>query len=178
MASIAATRYAQALFELGVEEKKLDIFKENLVNIDKIILDYKDLMMVLKHPKVDKDERKEMITKIFKGIDPLVMNFLKLLIDRNRLQNIHDIKRNFIALYYEYNGIEVASIYCASALDDEDVKAIVAMLETKRKKKIVYEVQIDPTLIAGVRIKVADEVLDHSIANSLARMKEVAKKVL
>lgn len=179
MASLAATRYSQALFELGVDEKKLDIFKSNLVDIDRVIVENKDLAKVLKHPKVDKGERKRLLDEIFKGIDPLVMNFLKLLVDRNRFQSIHDIKRYFIRLYNEYNGIEVAYIYSATRLSNEDLDAIVKMLETKRKKKIEYETRIDASLIAGIRIKVADEVLDNTIENQLNRMKDkVAKKVL
>ncbi|MDQ0360593.1 F0F1 ATP synthase subunit delta [Breznakia pachnodae] len=179
MASLAATRYSQALFELGVDEKKLDIFKSNLVDIDRVIVENKDLAKVLKHPKVDKDERKRLLDEIFKGIDPLVMNFLKLLVDRNRFQSIHDIKRYFTRLYNEYNGIEVAYIYSATKLSNEDLDAIVKMLETKRQKKIEYETRIDASLIAGIRIKVADEVLDNTIENQLNRMKDkVAKKVL
>lgn len=179
MASLAATRYSQALFELGVDEKKLDSFKSNLVDIDQVIVENKDFAKVLKHPKVDKDERKRLLDEIFKGIDPLVMNFLKLLVDRNRFQSIHDINRYFTRLYNEYNGIEIAYIYSATQLCNEDLDAIVKMLETKRKKKIEYKTRIDASLIAGIRIKVADEVLDHTIENQLNRMKDkVAKKVI
>ena len=179
MASLVATRYAQALFDLGVEEEKLAIFKCNLVDINQVLMENKELANVLKHPKVDKDERKHIVDKVFKGIDPLVMNFLKLLVNRNRFQSIHDIKYNFVYLYNEYKGIEVAYIYSAVALSDEDLNAIVKMLETKRKKKIIYETRMDSTLIAGIRIKVADEVLEYTLANQLTRMKEnVIKNIL
>ncbi|MDF9825722.1 F-type H+-transporting ATPase subunit delta [Breznakia sp. PF5-3] len=179
MASLAAVRYSQALFELGKEEKKLDVFKKDLENIDNVILENQELSQVLKHPQVEKEDRKAILVKIFKDVDPLIINFLKLLVDRNRFQSIHEIKKDYIHLYNEFNGIEIAYVYSAKSLDDEELSSIVKILEKRFDKKIEVKTRIDETLLAGIRIKVHGEVLDNTIENQMNRMKEqVVKKVL
>lgn len=176
MASIAATRYAQAFFDLGKEEDKLSVFKDDLIAIDEIIKQNDDLSRLLKHPKVDKEERKNIVKKVFGGTDDLTMNFLKLLVDRNRFMNIHDIKNQYISLYNEANDIAIAYIYSAKTLSEEELQSIVKMLEKRYKKTIEYKTRIDESLIAGIRVKVGDDVLDNTLDHQLDRMKEAVKK--
>lgn len=172
MASLAAVRYAQALFELGKEEERLDVFKDDLLAVETVINENEELLLVLKHPKVEKGDRKAIIGKVFDGFDPLMQNFLKLLIDRNRFQIIRDIKNCYIRFYNEFHNIEVAHIYSAEALTPSELESIVEMLRKRYQKTIEYTTEIDKTLLAGVRIKVHDEILDNTIENQLTRMKE------
>ena len=99
MAGLVATNYGEALFELAKEEEKLDVFKNDLANIEDVISKNDDLQMVLSHPKIEKNDKKELMIKIFNDIDPYVSNFVRLLIDKNRIANLMDINKEYIKLY-------------------------------------------------------------------------------
>lgn len=175
MASVIASRYAQALFELAKQEDLLDACKEDLHVIVEGMVQYPELFALLKHPRIDKKERKDIVMKSFSGGQTYVMNFVKLLIDRNRFASIKEIEKRYQELYNEEKGIEIAYIQSALPLSDTEEKQIVDMLKVKLKKNIIAKVSIKPELIAGLRIQVAGDVLDNSASNRLQRLKEQAK---
>lgn len=175
MASVVASRYAHALFELAKQEDVLDTCKENLDVISQGMKEYPDLFMLLKHPKIDKKDKKDILSKSFVGAHVYVLNFAKLLIDRNRFGSIEDIQKVFKELYNKEKGIEIAYIQSASSLDKKQEAEIIQMLKEKRKKDIEAKVTVVPELIAGLRIQVGNDVLDNSALTRLAKMKHEAK---
>lgn len=179
MASVVATNYGEALFSLAQEENRLDAVKKDLLLIQETLVDNQDLSLVLKHPKIEKEDKKELLLKIFLGVDPFVKNFIRLLVDKNRFSQFHEICKVYVSLYNEFHGIEVAYVESANALSDKQLNDMKAMLEKKLAKKVEMKVSINEDLIAGVRVKIKDEILDNSAASKLERMrKEVVKTTL
>lgn len=172
MASLVAVNYSEALFELAKEEHKLDHVKNDLCKMDEAMQGNEELKQVMKHPKIDKKDKKAILEQIFTDVDVYVINFTKLLIDKNRFAHFHEIVKCYNESYNDYNNIEVAYVQSAKALDDKQIKAIKAMLEKKTNKTIEMKTSVNHELLAGVRIKIKDDILDNSAAARLDRMKE------
>lgn len=172
MASLVAVNYSEALFELAKEENKLEQFKKDLSAMDDVLCSSEELKQVLKHPKVEKNDKKNILEQIFKDVDPYVINFAKLLIDKNRFAHFHEIRKCYDHSYNEYNNIEVAYVQSAKELDEKQIKAIKDMLEKKTNKAIEIKTKVNEDLLAGIRIKIKDEILDNSAAARLEKMKE------
>ena len=62
----------------------------------------------------------------------------------------------------------IAVVRTASALTDAQAKRLATALEKKVGQPIRINVQIDPTILGGVSIKFADELVDGSVVNRLA----------
>ncbi len=176
MASIVAKNYSEALFELAQEENKLELMKEELMQIDQVIKAHPELQKVLRHPSIEKKDKKEMLLNIFQEMDIHVSSFIRLLIDKNRFMNFSDIVREFENQYNEANNIQIAYVYSATTLDGDELTRLQAMLETKTKKTIQLVCKIEETLIAGVKVKINDDIYDNSIATKLNKMKEAVIK--
>ncbi len=176
MARLVAMNYAQALFELAKEENKLDQFKQDLLGMQKTLSQNKELRDVMEHPKISKTDKKEIITQVYTEVDAYVINFVKLLIDKSRFKNFDEICKCYFAMYNDYNNIEIAFIESASALDEQEIQDIVAMLEKKLNKKIEVKTSVNEELLAGVKIRIKDEILDNSAATRLQRLKEQVMK--
>lgn len=172
MASLVAVNYSEALFELAKEENKLEQLKKDLSAMDDVLCSSEELKQVLKHPKVEKNDKKNILEQIFKDVDPYVINFAKLLIDKNRFAHFHEIRKCYDNSYNEYNNIEVAYVQSAKELDEKQIKAIKDMLEKKTNRAIEIKTKVNEDLLAGVRIKIKDEILDNSAAARLEKMKE------
>jgi F-type H+-transporting ATPase subunit delta len=62
----------------------------------------------------------------------------------------------------------IAVVRTAAALTDAQAKRLATVLEKKVGQPIRINVQIDPTILGGVSIKFADELVDGSVVNRLA----------
>lgn len=176
MASISANSYAEALFALGLEEQKLTLYKEQLSVIEKTLEENLDFVKVLNHPKITKLEKKTLLESIYGNeIDRSVLNFMKLLIDKGRFSLFSQIVKAFMKAYNKEHGIAVAFVKTAEVLDDKQCADIKALLETKLSKKVELQVVVDPSLLAGIRVKVDDLVIDNSAKMRLQKLKESVK---
>lgn len=167
-----ARGYSDALFTLASESKAWELYKQELKHVVDTLHENDEMMIVLAHPRVSKVDKKVILGQVFEGqIQLYVLSFLKLLIDKNRFRHIFEITKAFTNQFNEQFGIEVAYVTSARLLDKQEEQALITMLENKTSKKIELVTHIDESLMAGIRIKIKDEVLDNSAKTRLKRMR-------
>ena len=166
-----ARSYAMALFEIGCEKDCLLEYKTQVNEIASTLSD--DLLSLLCHPKIAKNEKKDVLEKVYGGkIDLYLYNFMKVVIDKNRFRHIHSIFDEFISLVNEHLNIAVASVSSAVALDEVQQKKITEVLAKRLNQQVECRFKVDESLLAGLRIKVDDQVFDNSALNRLERLKD------
>ena len=67
MAKLAAKTYGDSLFELALEENKLDMLMDEAEFVLKVLAENEDLLKLMTHPKVSKEEKEQIIENIFKS---------------------------------------------------------------------------------------------------------------
>jgi F-type H+-transporting ATPase subunit delta len=97
-------------------------------------------------------------------------NFVRILIENDRLDLLSEIRALYEELKDEREGIVNARISTAFPLDEAQVSALVAELERYFKRKVKPQVIVDKQLIGGVRMQVGDEVIDGSVRGKLITM--------
>ncbi len=103
-------------------------------------------------------------------LDADQQNFVRVLVDNDRLTVLPEIAALFDKLKADAQGIKHAEITSAFPLDDAALKKLVAELEHKFGCQIQATIKLDPELIGGVRMAVGDEVIDASVRGKLAAM--------
>lgn len=176
MSSLVAKNYSNALFELALESDSLAPIKDELAIINSTINDNTDLFKTLNHPNVEKDDKKEIFSKIFSDCHRLIKNFIYLLIDKDRLSLLNEIKEAYDGQYRMHEGIELAIVTSAQKLSDSDLKAIQEMLEKRFKTTVELQTKIDESLIAGVRVEINNEVIDNTILNRMRNLQDEIDK--
>lgn len=176
MASVVARNYASALFELAKESNELDIVKEELNQINNCLKDNDELYKTLIHPSIEKKDKKAIFSNVFQDCNRLIKNTMMLLIDKNHLKLIYDINESFIELYREDNDIELAEIYSAKQLTDEELNEIKNMLIKKTNKKIEVKCYVNESLLAGVKVKLQDKVIDNTLINKIEVLRDKINK--
>jgi len=168
-----AQRYANALFELAKEQGNFDDYKNDLALVSDIFSSSRDLEQFIAHPVVPQDEKKAVIEEIFaKHVSANVINFLKLLIDKNRLMYLHSIKNVFNDLYRKHCNVMVAEVISAIELSDENKQRIVQKLENIYNKSIELHSYVDSSIIAGLILKIDDKTIDGSVKSQIETMKK------
>lgn len=169
MAKLAAKTYGESLFELALEENKLDLFLEEAVFVQQVLSENEDLVKLMTHPKVSKEEKEEIIENIFKGkISNEVTGFLVIVIKKGRFKEMKDILSYFVARVKEYKKIGVAFVTTAVELKEAQRQALVQkLLDTTEYQEMEMNYSTDPSLIGGMIVRIGDRVVDSSIKNKL-----------
>ncbi|HOP92744.1 F0F1 ATP synthase subunit delta [Acetivibrio thermocellus] len=168
------TRYAEALIDVTEEKNSTDKVLNNLVQVLKLLEENREFYSFLLDPQIQKESRKEAIIKVFEGrIEQEVVNFLMLLVDKERFENIRGIVEEYFRLADERKNILNMTIISAFPLEDVQINRI------KEKYKKLYnktdvkaKLIIDKSLIGGVKIQIGDKVIDDSIKGRLLCLKE------
>lgn len=176
--STIARPYAEALFRVATEDRGADALKkwsELVANMSAVAAD-PDMRRVMGDPRVsDGQVYGVFVGAITGGARPepstFAQNFVRTLIDNDRLSVMPEIGAQFAQLVDAKQGVAEARITSAFALDEHDVSELVAALEKKFAIKLKPVVEVDPNLIGGVRVVVGDRVLDTSVRSRLDAMK-------
>ncbi len=175
---MVSVNYGEALFELAKEENKLQLFKDQLKEINKIVKKNNELQTILMHPKIDKMQKKEIIKKVFDN-DSLILNFMMFLVDRSRISYFSTIVEVVIEKINQELGIEIAYVSSAVELAGEEKVLLINKLSKKFNKDIELICTIDKSALAGIKVQVRDEVIDNTLKAKLTNIKEsVAKATL
>jgi len=102
-------------------------------------------------------------------------NFLRVLAENGRLGLLPEIRSQFEALKDEREGVLEAEVQSAFELSEAQVADLVRRLEKKTGRKIRTKVQVDKSLIAGVRVVLGDQVIDGSARAQLGALEAALK---
>ncbi|ACL22789.1 ATP synthase F1, delta subunit [Desulfitobacterium hafniense DCB-2] len=167
-----AQRYAQALFELAVQEN-LDGIEAELQELVQCVEQNAEVAHVLYHPHISLSEKKDLMNKIFAGeLSVTVRNFLNLLIDRRRQNYLLEIARVFARLADEARNIVEAKVASAIPLSETQEQRLHQELARMTGKNVRMVKEVRPELIGGVMIQIGDRVMDGTVAFKLQRIRQ------
>lgn len=169
MNQIAQT-YAEALFSLGLEDKKLTKLQDEGKALSEIIHDNEDFLLLIDSRFMSREERQDIASKILKDFDEDIVNFVKVLIANNRTNYIKDVLEAFNSLCNEYKGVKEGLIYSAFPLNKETINKIKNKISQIEGMDVELISRIDPSLIGGVKVVINSHVYDGSIKNQLEKM--------
>jgi len=98
-------------------------------------------------------------------------NFLRLVIENRRLAAVPEIALQFRALKNAQSGTADATVFSAFPIDAAALADLSTTLEKSFARKLNLRVEIDVSLLGGIRVVVGDEVLDTSVKARLEQMK-------
>ncbi|WP_163539126.1 F0F1 ATP synthase subunit delta [Gracilibacillus sp. YIM 98692] len=166
-----AKRYAEALFQIGVEKETIDFFDTELQTVKEVFESNESFLKFLQHPKVDADEKKQLLNKAFAGFSKDVLHTLSLLVDRHNEAIVPEVVDYFQTFVFESKGIKQATVYSVRELSEAEIKQIQQVFTKKLNvQTLKVNNQVDPSVIGGVKIKVGNTVYDGTIQGKLERL--------
>ncbi|MDA3907127.1 MAG: ATP synthase F1 subunit delta [Bacteroidales bacterium] len=174
-----ANRYAKALFELALEQQKLEIVAEDMQLINDVIAENRDLALLLKSPVVNSHKKTSVLSALFeKNIDHLSLRFLSLLAKNGREDIIPQIAESLLNIYNDYRGITDAWLTSASELEKDAKTAILTMLKRLSGKEVRLHEYVNADLLGGFVVKLGDYQYDASTKTLIKRLKDNIKNNL
>jgi F-type H+-transporting ATPase subunit delta len=171
-----ATVYARSLFEVAREQDKLDVVREQLGAFADALSETRELQVFLFSPYFSTQEKKDGLERAVTGADPVVMNFLELLIEKHRTPATFRIRARYDALWEEENRLLPVQITSAVQLDEAIVKQLGDRISEQTGRKVELSSSVEPDILGGIVVRVGNSVLDASVRNRLEQLRKQVVK--
>jgi F-type H+-transporting ATPase subunit delta len=175
ISSNIAKRYARAFFEIAGSEKRYEEYYKELGRFSAVLRENKNLGEFLANPIFAQSDKKEVVDSILERIrvSPLTANFLKLLVDKRRIDILSDIEGCYRDLMDNALKKVRVKVKTAFPLTGELSDRLQMGLETLTGKEVEMTVQEDPALLGGIVVRVGDTLYDGSIRTQLNNMRNL-----
>lgn len=179
MAKLASKTYGDALFELAVEEHKVDEFLEEVISVQTVLKENPELGAIMAHPEIIKEKKIQLAEDCFGGrLSEEMVGFLVVVITKDRYAELPAIFDYFMAKVKEYKKIGVAEVTSAAELSDTWKKKVEErLLATTGYETMELTYRVDNSLIGGLIIRIGDRVVDNSLKTRLADLTSQLMKV-
>jgi F-type H+-transporting ATPase subunit delta len=174
-----AGRYATALFELALDANAVDTVRADLARFDALISESPDLARLIRSPVFSAEEQTGALAAVLDkaGIGGLAAQFLKVVASNRRLFAAPDMVKGFNELVASHKGEVTAQVTLAEPPSDAHLAAIKDTLNAVTKKDVQVDVNVDPTIIGGLIVKVGSRMVDSSLRTKLNAIKHAMKEV-
>lgn len=179
MAKLVSKTYGDALFELAVETGHMDEFYEEAKGIILVLEQNEDLIKLMNHPKIVKEEKAEILGNIFSGqVSAEVVGLMRMIVEKDHFKDMKGVFSYFSDCVKEYKNIGVVFVTSAVELNDAQKKAVERrLLDTTKYVELEMHYEVDNALIGGMVIRIGDRVVDSSIRTKLRDLSRELSKI-
>ncbi len=168
-----AKRYAAALLRVTDAEGSTEETEALLVALKEAYESQANFRSVLAQPRVPRKMKKQVLRRPFEQIAKRsFLEFLDLLVDKNRLQIIPEIADMYDRLADASRGVVRVKVKSWRPLSEGQRASLAGRMERITGRKVDVEVETDPSLQGGMLVHVGDTVIDGSVAHRLKVLSE------
>ena len=169
--SIVSERYATALYKAAAEQGVLTEVHADVTELQKAIHDDADFMELMSIPKLSLQKKHALIAAVLPGAHTLLLNALYVMLDADRMAELHNVLEEFHELANDASGIAEATVYATRELTEQEKTAISSAFAHKvGKQSLQLTTVIEPALIGGIRLQIGNRIFDSSLSNKLNKL--------
>ena len=157
--------------EAAQDEGKVESVQEQLHALRDAVTSVDELSALLSNPEVDSRVKQDVLADIAAGADQIVVNFVKLIAEKGRADELGEIADEYDKLVAEQQRILDVEMTTAHELSDDEFKSILDKIESASGRKVQAERKVDPDLIGGIVLQAGSMRLDASVRGRLERLR-------
>jgi F-type H+-transporting ATPase subunit delta len=170
---LISKKYADALAEVRLSQEII----YDLKLIQSSLEDSAELKNSLSNPGIKIDIKIKIIKEIFESkISHETLNLLLLLLKKRRMNLATSLLEFYRENFYKKEDIELAELETARKLEENELIEIKQVLEKTFNKSIELSETINEDLLAGMRVKISNKIIDSSLKTKLKQMKTLLLK--
>jgi F-type H+-transporting ATPase subunit delta len=174
-----AGRYATALFELALEAGATEKVAGDLGRFEQMLTESPDLVRLVRSPIFSAEEQTRALEAILgkAGVEPLTLNFFRLIAKNRRLFAVPDMIKGYKALLARQRNEVEAEVVSAHPLTDAQTAALKETLKASVGRDVALTKKVDPAILGGLVVKIGSRMIDSSLRTKLNSMKYAMKEV-
>ena len=172
-------RYAKALLKLSIEQNTLEQSYNDMVLLDAVCTENRDIVLLLKSPIVKTDQKLSILKEIFASkLGEVSMAFITIITTKKRESLLALIASSFISLYKVHNKIETATVTTATPLDEALRADVINFIKKHGDDNVELTEKVDEKIIGGAIIRMGDKQLDASVSKAISELRQTFNKNL
>jgi len=171
--SRVAKRYAEAIFRAAQDRQAVGEIGDELTSVSRAIQAVPEARAMIKHPEIALERRLEVLNRVFSGeLEPETIGLLRLLVERGRIEELDNIVEVYHRLADQAAGIQRGEVRSVVPLSEAQMARLRAALSRRTGGTVTLEPRLDPSLLAGIWVRVGDYVLDASAGGRLETLRQ------
>ncbi len=168
----AARVYAEALFDVAKEKGKLDAIRDELAQFVDAVDGNRELQVFFFSPYFSSAEKVAGLKRAVSDADAELLNFLELLIEKQRMPEIFRVRRQLDELWKQENKRIDVTVTSAVTLEPAVVEKVGEEIERQTGQKVDLSSRVDAEILGGIVLQVGNKVLDASIRSRLEKLRK------
>lgn len=167
----AAIRYAKAVLALAREQDATEAVYEDMQLVKETVAGSRELQLMLKNPVIKTDVKKSALREIFASVHKISGDLIDILAANNRIALLGQVAGQYVGVYDEAHGRQVAVVTTAVPLTDRLKAGVLQKVKELTGKDAVLKNIIDEGIMGGFILRIGDLQYNASIANRLSNLK-------
>jgi F-type H+-transporting ATPase subunit delta len=166
----AAKRYAQAAFEIAQERGELEAWARDLASLGTVLVS-REAMAFIGARKLPRNAKEDFLRRAAGELQPLTLNLVRLLNQKNRLELLPQIAERFQELLDEEQGLAHVQVLTAEEMTGNERDALTRRLSTLTGKQVQIQTFVEPEILGGLVVRIGDRLIDGSSKSKLLTLK-------
>jgi F-type H+-transporting ATPase subunit delta len=173
ISSAVFARYARSLADVALESGEADAVAADLTVYREIVRAAPALLEIFDSPAVSREAKQNLIAALLEKypVRQITANFLRVLIDHNRVRYFDAIVDLYVATVNRRKGVVAADVTSPIPLSDADVAVLRESLAKATGANVMVNLRTDPGLIGGLVVQIESTVFDGSVRRQLTEVK-------
>ena len=151
-------RYAEAIYEIAESTDKVKPIYEKLNTLMELYKNDDEFKTFITHPLIEEDEKKKVLSSIFKDSDEGILNIMFYILDKKRIENIRNIVAEYLKIYYEKN--QILDVEATFAVEPSELQKKKLIEKLMKKKEIPFNLQLDKENFFGSPLDIYLKILE------------------
>ncbi len=173
--AVAQRIYANALFEAAKEQGRIQPVRDDLHAFVEAVAEVPELRALLVDPQLDSRVKSDALSSVLAAADELVRNFVLLLVEKGRTEELGGIVAELDALVAAEEGILDVELTTAVELSDDEATKILDQIEQVSGRRMRASRKVEPALIGGFVLQAGSYRADASVRGRLERLRRELK---
>jgi len=171
--NLLAKRYAQALFDLSLENRIDEKVAADMRLVGRVLTENRELRRIMANPVLNGSKKIKILDRLFRErLNELSLRFFSLIIRKGREVYLESICLAFENIYKNYKNVVGAELITATKSDDKIKKLVVGKLKAITDKDIELKEIVNEDIIGGFVVRLEDYQYDASVTTQLRRLRK------
>ena len=165
-------KYAKTLFDLSKKSNSISLIQNQMISISYLYNKVATFRLVFITKRLNTKDKTTILENVLKDFEPLIVEFILILIENNQTNNLLDIILRFNSMANSDSQLNKIEITTSDKINDEDLDYLSKTISQKLNTSPNISINTDPNIIGGMKLRVGNKIFDNSIDYQIKQLKK------